>query len=263
MNVKFFAMYAAWLLLTGVAFAAETKPTHVDVRYSDKYNRSVLDFWKVEGDKPAPLVVYFHGGAFRAGDKAGFRRDAMLAQYHPQGVAFASVNYPFTGDANLIEILRHTEEAIALLESKAGEWNIDAKRIAVRGISAGAVISEYLAYWTRRPISACLAEEQPYHSELLLAGMKGGGPPLLLYTYSGPNDEVHHPKYARLFKEHCDKVGIACELFGSEASGLPVLPGKKPAPQAAMEFLHRAWKLPMPGATKRAALGGGPKVRLS
>ena len=44
--------------------ALEAEPTHRDIRYSKEYDRSVLDLWLVDSQKPAPLVVYFHGGGF-------------------------------------------------------------------------------------------------------------------------------------------------------------------------------------------------------
>ena len=33
------------------------------------HERNVLDLWKAKSDKPTPLVVYIHGGGFRAGSK--------------------------------------------------------------------------------------------------------------------------------------------------------------------------------------------------
>ncbi|MCP4814809.1 MAG: hypothetical protein GY888_20060, partial [Planctomycetaceae bacterium] len=64
---------------------------HKDVRYSDKYKRSVMDIWTTKSATPVPLVVNFHGGGFNVGDKRSFARSGLLKKYHPQGVAFASV----------------------------------------------------------------------------------------------------------------------------------------------------------------------------
>ena len=56
-------VFTVIVVLAGTVFAARAaEPTHNDVRYSKKYERSVLDIWTVKSDKPAPLVVYFHGG---------------------------------------------------------------------------------------------------------------------------------------------------------------------------------------------------------
>ncbi len=50
------------------------KPTKTDIRYSQKFERSVLDLWMAESKKPTPLVVNFHGGGFRQGDKRSFQK---------------------------------------------------------------------------------------------------------------------------------------------------------------------------------------------
>jgi len=44
------------------------EPTHADVRYG-KYDRDVLDVFQVKTAKPAPVLIYFHGGGWLGGDK--------------------------------------------------------------------------------------------------------------------------------------------------------------------------------------------------
>ncbi len=104
----------AVLVLAGSVVAAQgAEPTHGDVRYHTKYERSVLDLWTVEGGKPAPLVVMFHGGGFKQGDKSSWRKSPFIRDYHPKGVAFAAVNYPFLEHAGDVrKILEHTEESM-------------------------------------------------------------------------------------------------------------------------------------------------------
>ncbi|MHC4250819.1 MAG: alpha/beta hydrolase [Planctomycetota bacterium] len=220
------------------------EPTHKDVRYSKEHERCVLDFWRAKTDGPAPLVVYFHGGGFKGGDKAHFRKHPMLRKYLPKGVSFASVNYPLTGQGDVLAICRRTEDAIRFLKSQAKTWNIDPRKIAVMGCSAGALISEYLAYWVDLDVTACFAEQHPYRSQAVTLGMKKGGPPLILYTRSGPEDKVHHPRHARFVKEYCDVVGIECEIYGSAKSGLPLLPKGVSASDQAMKLFRRRWSAP-------------------
>ncbi|MGB9606526.1 MAG: hypothetical protein ACPL88_11690, partial [Bryobacteraceae bacterium] len=43
-------------------------PDAADVSYGP-HERNVLDLWKAHSAKPTPLVIYIHGGGFRAGDK--------------------------------------------------------------------------------------------------------------------------------------------------------------------------------------------------
>ena len=156
------------ILLASTSAWAGPDPTHRDVRYSKKHDRSVLDFWKAKSDKPTPVFVYFHGGGFKKGDKKQFHRSKFLAKYLPQGISFATVNYPFLEkDLRYAEILKHCEESIRFLGTKAKDWNIDVKRIAVSGSSAGCLIAEHLSYATKL-ISACYGIQQPIGSELIV-----------------------------------------------------------------------------------------------
>jgi len=86
------------LVAFSLAFSAvhAVEPTHANLRYSKEYDRSVLDLWTVDAENPALLVVYFHGGGFKVGDKAGFGRSQMLRKYHskPVNVQYAFSNNP-------------------------------------------------------------------------------------------------------------------------------------------------------------------------
>jgi len=225
------------------------EPTFTDVRYSKKYERSVLDFWKAPSDKPAPLVVYFHGGGFKAGSKEALRGNPVLAEYYPKGVSFASVNYPFLEHTHndYMAILRHSAESIKFLASKAKEWNIDPSRIAVSGTSAGALIGEHLAYAADLRIKAVFAIMQPVGTDfLVLSSIRAGGPPIIVYNPSDANDPLHPPSAARQVLERCRKVGVYCEIWGAKSNGLPTLPEGTSIETRAMKLIYKAWKLPFP-----------------
>ncbi|MBI1375724.1 MAG: alpha/beta hydrolase fold domain-containing protein [Phycisphaera sp.] len=118
-------------------------PTHADVKYGP-YDSNVLDFWQAESDKPTPVVVYIHGGGFLAGDKTGANRHA-IDQYLKAGVSCASINYRFLTDAPIQDILHDAARAIQFIRYKSKDWNVDKKRIASYGGSAGAGTSLWLA----------------------------------------------------------------------------------------------------------------------
>ncbi|MFO7870892.1 MAG: alpha/beta hydrolase [Kiritimatiellia bacterium] len=235
------AAAVAGMLAAGAAVAAPV-PTHSDVSYSGKYKRSTLDFWQAESEGPAPLVIYFHGGAFRTGDKSSFRKSKLLSRYYPKGISFASVNYPFLESASYGEIVEHVAKAVQFLKDKAPDWNIDVTRIAVAGASSGAVICEYLTYWKELDITCCFAIEQPSQSEFLLAGIENGEAPLVVYTRSRAGDAVHDPEQAKIFKKHCDTVGVKCEIYGTGDNGLPAVPDGETIEDIVMECFYRCWK---------------------
>jgi acetyl esterase/lipase len=198
------------------------------------------------------MVVFFHGGSFTGGDKAAFRGRRMLEEYLGKGVAFASVNYPLLDNAggvnimaqaaDYLDIMAKAAESIRFLKAQGKEWRVNPARIAVMGVSAGAMIAEYLAYWENLDITACFAEEQPYRSAYVLSAVRKGHPPLILYTRSGTNDEVHHPDHARAFKTYFDSIGVECELYGSTASGLPSLPHGVSIEEQVMRLFFRQWQ---------------------
>jgi len=243
------AVFGALWMVPCVWAGGAPEPTHTDVRYSKKYERSVLDFWKATSDKPTPLIVYFHGGGFKAGSKEEFRGNPVLAEYYPKGVSFASVNYPFLEHTNndYKAILRHSAEAIKFLASKAKEWNIDPSRIAVSGTSAGALISEHLAYAMDLRIKAVFAIMQPVGTDfLVLSSIRQGGPPIIVYNPSDANDPLHPPSAARQVLERCRKVGVYCEIRGTKANGLPTLPEGTSIETRVMKFIYKAWRLSFP-----------------
>ena len=125
--------------------AAGPRPTFTDVKYGP-YERNVLDFWRAKSDRPAPVVVFIHGGGFRAGDKSKARSDKLIPQCLAAGVSFAAINYRYRTTAPIQDVLRDCARAIQFIRFKAGDWNIDKRRIASYGGSAGAGTSLWLAF---------------------------------------------------------------------------------------------------------------------
>ena len=248
---KRISIWVTAIIVTGsVAAVQAAEPTHKDIRYAKKYEQSVLDVWTVKSEKPAPLVVYFHGGGFKGGDKSHFYRSQFIKKYHPKGVAFATVNYPFlkhTND-NYGAILQQTAEAIKFLGSNAKKYNIDNKRISVMGTSAGALISGYLGHGSRMPIRSVFAHEQPLGtSQMILPILRKGGPPIVLFNTSGPGDRVHHPDNATAVHKRCKQIGVYSEVYGSKRSGLPEVPKGQDIHDIVMKFFYKSWRLPFPG----------------
>ena len=95
--MRFLIILIFGLLGQVICFAQSIKPTEQDLRYSKEFERSLLDLWVADAKKPTPLVVYFHGGGFKKGDKKFFQINPMVRKYYPKGISFASVNYPFLG----------------------------------------------------------------------------------------------------------------------------------------------------------------------
>jgi len=237
----------------------DNRKLHPDIRYSNEHKRNVLDFYPAkvtEKNAPSPLFVWFHGGGFRQGDKSSIGRGGgkMLKAYQEAGYAVTSCNYPFldtrTG-MGYLEIMKHCGRAMQFIRSKAGEWNIDPKKICVGGASAGALISEWLAYSddlatpnskdTVRKLSSrpnvAISHMQPLGTDMLAEPfMDQGEAPLFIYSNSPSSDRLHHPKYAELIRDRAKQLKIPCIAVGGGRNSLPKPVGGKTWLSLQLEF---------------------------
>lgn len=127
-------------------------PTLSNVAYGD-HDRHVLDFWKAESDVPTPLVFVIHGGGWVGGTKERVGRFVNVEQALKAGISVAAINYRLVPQAQEAGVeppvkapLHDAARALQFVRSKASQWNIDKKRIAANGGSAGACSSLWLAF---------------------------------------------------------------------------------------------------------------------
>lgn len=133
------------------AFRPLPEPTHFDVAYGPHVNQRI-HFWQAESAEPTPLLFFIHGGGWMNGGRLS-GLTAMLPEMLKAGISVASVEYRFipeaTADGEVPPVkgpLHDAARALQFVRSKAKEWNIDKKRIAASGGSAGACSSLWLAY---------------------------------------------------------------------------------------------------------------------
>ena len=108
-----------------------------DVVYATVGERKlVLDLYLPQKkEKPLPLVVWIHGGAWRSGSKdgAGSRLGPLLSK----GYAGASIGYRLSGEAIFPAAIADCKGAIRYLRANAEKLGVDPDRIGVWGSSAG------------------------------------------------------------------------------------------------------------------------------
>src|SRR5437588_707239 len=80
---------------------AKLEPTAAKVAYGT-HERQVLDFYKADTDKPAPVVLCIHGGGWQNGDKSGYAGAAK--QYLDKGISMAAINYRYVKQAVELKI---------------------------------------------------------------------------------------------------------------------------------------------------------------
>lgn len=118
-------------------------PTHADVKYGP-HERNVMDVWLAKSDKPTPVLVSIHGGGFQAGNKSV--DPVLLKQCLDSGISVAAITYRFSQHAIAPASFQDSARAVQFIRSKGKDWNIDPKRFASTGGSAGAGISLWLGF---------------------------------------------------------------------------------------------------------------------
>lgn len=104
--------------------------------------RQMLDLWVPSGDGPFPLIVWIHGGAFRAGSKAS--PPPFPDRLMPRGFAFASIGYRLSSDAQWPAQIQDAKAAIRFLRANAEKYKLDSNHFGVVGASAGSHLAAML-----------------------------------------------------------------------------------------------------------------------
>jgi len=105
-----------------------------DLVYANVDGRSLrLDLRIPEGVQNPPLVVWIHGGGWRAGSKS----KPPIRKIAGKGYALASIEYRFTDTAIFPAQIHDCKAAVRWLRGNAGKYGFAASRIAVAGSSAG------------------------------------------------------------------------------------------------------------------------------
>ena len=120
------------------------RPFFADVVYGP-HARNRLDVWRANSAAPTPVLVFFHGGSFKAGDKAAVLGRPVFAECLAAGISVVSANYRFSADAPFPAPMHDGARAVQFVRSMAKAWNLDPDRIAVGGSSAGATLALWIA----------------------------------------------------------------------------------------------------------------------
>lgn len=122
------------ILLAALVAPAHAEPRLVrDVEYARVGDTSLkLDLYLPENPQPA-LIVYVHGGAWRAGTK----NEMPLGGLVVKGFAVASVEYRLSTEAVFPAQAHDLKAAIRFLRAKGKELGCDPAKIVIVGSSAG------------------------------------------------------------------------------------------------------------------------------
>lgn len=207
------------LLLIALLLQREKAP-EPDVK-NEKYGtheRNVLDLWKAKSEAPTPLVIFIHGGGFRAGSKEQVSA-GLIQNCLKNGISVASINYRLSQHAPFPAPMHDSGRAVQYLRSKAKDFNLNPERFAATGGSAGAGISLWLAFHedladpksddpvaresTRLTCAVPIQGQSSYDPRWIREhiGGKAHEHPALLSFYGLKAEEVETEKAYQLFEE--------------------------------------------------------------
>jgi acetyl esterase/lipase len=120
-----------------------------DVVYgSDDPQLQRLDAYLVKAPKPAPVLIEIHGGGWRRGVKSQFDdvyKGDLIGKVLRAGISVVSIDYRLTPKAVWPAQAQDVARAVQFVRSQAKAWNIDPKRMAAMGGSAGAHLGAWVA----------------------------------------------------------------------------------------------------------------------
>jgi acetyl esterase/lipase len=262
MNLPTFAVF---LLLAGLA---QAEPDVMrDVEYARVGDLSLkLDLHRPRRED-APLIVYVHGGAWRAGSKS----EVPVAKLLDDGFAIASVDYRLSTQAPFPAQAHDLKAAIRFLRANAAKLRVNAARIGIAGSSAGGHLAALVGVTNgHRELEGSVGENldqrsdvqcivslygasnlQTILSQSTASGLKMRVPALQLLLGGQPAEK---PELARLASPvaHLDKGDPPLLLIHGDAD--PQMP-----PQQSREFAraYEALGLPVEYLTIEGGVHGG------
>ena len=111
----------------------------LDVPFGDTAGEK-LDIWPGRGG--SPILLFIHGGYWRAFDKKMFR--FIAERFVEAGAAVVLNNYDLCPNVSMDEITRQNQAAMAWIYKNAASFGGDAGRIHVTGHSAGGHLTAML-----------------------------------------------------------------------------------------------------------------------
>lgn len=182
-----------------------------NLSYEEGARRS-LDVYR-RRDRPiqAPIVMHFHGGGFRSGNKSREARP-LIGHLVSSGLVCFSANYRLQPHVRHADQVADVRAAIAWVQSHAGEYGGDPSRLFLVGSSAGAYLAIEAVNAGTVGIAGLICR-YGYYGEL--APMRDPPPMLVIH---GENDLVSRVSYVREFVDRM-RAGSAAPVEYVELPG--------------------------------------------
>jgi acetyl esterase/lipase len=182
-------MLARRQFLTGASatialFTLGTEQAHSEQHRNISYGSGNLDIY-TPGAANAPVLVYVHGGAWRAGSKSTV--GSMPRYFNDLGYVFVSISYRLSGgvDGQVSDV----SQAVGWIGANIASYGGNPERIALMGHSAGCHLS-CLAVLSGRAsgVRALVANDTAAYDIAYLAEINNGRLPILYQALNSPSD---------------------------------------------------------------------------
>ncbi len=109
----------------------------------DEEKKHKLNLFMPPGDKPAPVIVFIHGGAWKGGDRSTYA--GLGHRFAERGIGFAAISYRLSPAVKHPEHVKDCARAFAWVASNIEKHGGDPRRLFVMGHSAGGHLAALLA----------------------------------------------------------------------------------------------------------------------
>lgn len=137
-----------------------------------KYGSNALDIY-TSGTDNAPVLIYVHGGAWRAGSRRTVK--SMPGYFNGRGYHFVSVGYTLHPRANVEMQARQVGQAVGWVRANIARYGGNPSRIALMGHSAGCHLASLATLGGLAPgVRALIANDTGAYDLAYLASLNNG-----------------------------------------------------------------------------------------
>ncbi len=193
-----------FLSIALAGLAASILPAFAASARTVSYGSGKLDLYPVKA-QGAPIVMYVHGGAWKAGSKSSV--GSQPDYFNALGYCYISVGYSLGG--NVGQQARQIGEAVAWVSANAASFGGDPSRIALMGHSAGCQLASLAVLsGLAQNVRALVANDTAAYDVAYLAEINNGRLPLL---------------YAPAFRDRSRWTEWSPITHAAGGNGIPVL----------------------------------------
>lgn len=117
-------LLACWF---SVPLLADEPKAHKGLPYAEPKNEwQMLDVYAPDKGKDLPVVLWIHGGGWRAGDKSSVQKKPQA--FADKGFVFVSTNYRFVPKVTVKEMTGDIAKAIRWVHDHAQEYGGDVRK---------------------------------------------------------------------------------------------------------------------------------------